>query len=94
MFKTRLGNDVANLATEAFEANFAVGQRAHGKALASHAMLHAGDEGGVFGIYLPVNPPVEIACSAHFAAIVRQDIANLADDAGGGASGQPLHEST
>ncbi len=92
MFKTRLGNDIANLATEAFEANFAVGQRTHGKALASHALLHAGDEDGVLRIYLAVNPLIEIACGAHFAAIIRQDIAYLTDDAAGGASWQPLHE--
>lgn len=86
MFEAGLGNDVANLAAEAFQTNFLVGQRAHGKALASHALLHAGDQDSVLGIDLPVNPPIQIACGAHFTAIVLQDITDFPNDAAGGAS--------
>jgi len=57
-----------------------------------HAQLHAGDELGVLRVNPPVDPPVQVPRSLHFAPLIWKRIADLADHRLGRAHRHELHE--
>src|SRR5258706_14658110 len=68
LLQNRFRDERAHTGAERDEAGFARREWAGGVARRLHALLHALDEGGVFGVDLPVDAPVEETRRAHFAA--------------------------
>ncbi len=74
------------------QADLLLRQRADREAARGHAGLDTGDQRGVLGIDAAVDAPVEVTRGFHLAAIIRQHVADLADQALGRADREPLHE--
>lgn len=89
---TCLGHKPPQLAGKSAQTDFAFAQRTGGIALAFHACLDARDKRGIFRIHLPVDPPIEVAGGLHLPAIIRQRIADFADQRLGRGNGKELHE--
>lgn len=75
----RFGDQVAGAVAEIAQRDFVLAQGADREAGRGHALLHAPDQFGILGIDLAVDPPVEVARRFHFPAVVRDRVADFAD---------------
>src|SRR5687767_5429400 len=65
LVEVRLGDQAAQLAGEALQADLAFAERSGRPARRRHALLDPADQSGVLLVDPAVDPPVEIACRAH-----------------------------
>src|SRR6185312_14388279 len=79
VLQVRFGDERAHAVSERDEAGLARRERAGGVAGAFHALLHALDERGVFGVDLTIDAPVEETRGAHLATALRMHIGDFAN---------------
>src|SRR5882757_1860258 len=87
-----LRNEFAHAARKTSQRYLVVSQRARTVAARAHAGLHPFDQRLVLQADSAIDAPIQVACRAHFAPVIRVRIGNLAHQSFGGRYRNHLHE--